>query len=167
MVNYIDVTEKWIKDQKDKSPIKENRNIVVGNDGKTYRRGQEGVDMSFEPKKEDIEAAKWWKGIKGGDIRLNPRLNMPEGVKTADLEIDGLQVEVKTLYGKGKWAIFNLFNKNKQADTYLINIANSSLNRKEINNQIELLFKNNSRKWVKNIIVRDDSELIGVYKRAN
>lgn len=91
---------------------------------------------------------------------------MPEGIKTADLEIDGIQVEVKTLYGEGKWAIFNLFNKVKQADTYLINIANSPLSKSEINNQIELLFKSNSRKWINMVIVRDKDELIEVYKRT-
>ena len=163
---YIVVTDKWLKDQKAKLPIIQNRDVVIGSDGKTYRRSDEDVDMTFEPKKEDIEAANWWKEIKGGVIKLNPRLNMPEGIKTADLEIDGIQVEVKTLYGEGKWAIFNLFNKVKQADTYLINIANSPLSKLEIRDQIELLFKSNSRKWINMVIVRDKDELIEVYKRT-
>ena len=124
------------------------------------------TDLKERVLEKDIDAAKWWKEIKGGVIKLNPRLNMPEGIKTADLEIDGIQVEVKTLYGEGKWAIFNLFNKVKQADTYLINIANSPLSKSEIRDQIELLYKSNSRKWINMIIVRDKDELIEVYKRT-
>lgn len=48
---YIVVTDKWLKDQKAKLPIIQNRDVVVGSDGKTYRRSDEDVDMTFEPKK--------------------------------------------------------------------------------------------------------------------
>ena len=79
--SYKDVSREWLSDQRPRQAIPENRDTVVGNDGRIYHRGDEGVDITLEPKSEDREAAEWWKSIKGGDIRLNPRLNKPENVK--------------------------------------------------------------------------------------
>lgn len=163
--NCKDVTEEWKNNRKEKQPVKENRDTVMGNDGIRRSRGEEGVDMTFEPKEEDRKAAEWWANNKGGDVRLNPRLNKPEGIKTADLEIDGEQVEVKTLNGKGNWALFNATKKIKQAPTYLIDIGPSDLSHEEAVKQIDLLFGNGQRSWIKKIILRDGDELVGVFER--
>lgn len=162
---YVDITQKWLSDQKERKAIGENRDHVIGADGRLYRRGEKGVDITFEPKKEDRDSAEWWMKIKGGNINLNPRVNHPSGVQTADLEIDGKQVEVKTMNGSGKWTVFNLFNKGEQARIYLINCHDSSLSREEIFKQFDALFNYGSRHWVDEVILRDGDELVKVYRR--
>ena len=101
---------------------------------------------------------------------MNPRVNIPKRVKTADYWWNGEYwdlKELKTATSK-KRAVDNLIKDSKeQSHNFIIDITNSTMLIQNIVVQIKKIFDktNTNRSWVNKVIIKKDSKVIAVYIR--
>lgn len=95
-----------------------------------------------------------------------PRINKPDGIKTADYLWNGEYWDLKVISASGRKVIDNRLNGRKeQAKNLIIDISSNFLTNSEINIQIEKVYSSPSRDWVNEIILTRNCSLIKIYKR--
>lgn len=136
----------------------------IAMDGNEYTLLGKDVVKDTDPANETI--ARWWIKKFGGNVKINPKVNKPEGVKSADFTIDETLVELKTINGSGKNTIYDaIHDSGKQAEIYILDITEQSkLNDFQIFTQIDKLFKNKHTNWVRKIYLKE-GENVRVYVR--
>lgn len=86
-LNYIDITNEWLTDNKVNIRKVLDATYFKNKDGKRYYVDNKKVvlDYSFN----ELNAARWFVNIFGGIIYMMPRVNEPVGIKTADYLFKG------------------------------------------------------------------------------
>lgn len=161
--NYIDATNEWLKNAKPNIlPVKEQ--LFFEYEGCKYYVDGKNVVLDYSNK--ELEIAIWLKNTFGGEIYMLPRVNKPDGIKTADYLWNNEKWDLKIISTSGRSVIDNRLNGRKaQSTNMIIDISNNFLTNYEINMQIERVYSSPSRDWVDKIILIRDNELIKIYKR--
>ena len=95
-----------------------------------------------------------------------PKINIPEGIKTADYLFKNELWDLKEINSSGKRVIDNRINGNKrQAKNYIFDITKTKLTNEAVLKQIENIYKSNDRLWIDKIIVKKYNYVLAVYKR--
>lgn len=163
-MNYIDITEEMLKNA---TPyihdIKELIYFTDKNGVKHYVDGKNVVlDYSFKEKAIALFIVKTF----GGEIFLLPRVNYPEGINSADYLWNGEYWDLKTINGCGKRCIEDTVkDKQKQANNFIFDITNSSLNQKEIFIQLDKLYYSSKTYFVEKVLVIKNNKIICFFKR--
>ena len=108
----------------------------------------------------------WLTKMFGYKVILLPRINIPEGIKTADYLFKDELWDLKEINSSVKRAIDNRINGNRlQSKNYIFDISNNKLSNNEILKQVKNVYYSNSRNWVDKIIVKRANTLVAIYKR--
>ncbi len=127
----------------------------------------DGKYVILSPSKREAEVAKMLGSLYGGKIRIIPRVNEPEGIKTPDYIIENEKFDLKEIKGKGKNTLDNtICKKEKQANNFIFDISETELKYNEIINQISNIYKSEHRKWVDKIILIKYDKIIKIFKRV-
>ncbi|MDD6277981.1 MAG: hypothetical protein PUA55_05375 [Mycoplasma sp.] len=95
-----------------------------------------------------------------------PRINIPEGIQTADYLFRGEKWDLKEIKSTGKNVLDNRVNGlKKQSNNFIFDISNTSISIKEIKNQIDKLYESPNRKWINKIMLIKNQKLICIYIR--
>ena len=95
-----------------------------------------------------------------------PRINIPEGIQTADYLFRGEKWDLKEIKSTGKNVLDNRVNGlKKQSNNFIFDISNTSISIKEIKNQINKLYESPNRKWINKIMLIKNQKLICIYIR--
>lgn len=95
-----------------------------------------------------------------------PRVNIPEGIQTADYLFRGEKWDLKEIKSTGKNVLDNRVNGlKKQANNFIFDISNTTISIKEIKNQIDKLYESPNRKWINKIMLIKNQKLICIYIR--
>ena len=165
IINYIDVTDEWIKNAKPNSHSVLDKKYWI--DGK-FIYHVDGKNVVLDYSDEEKECAKWLEDTFGGEIFMCPRVNSPEGIETPDYLFRGEKWELKTPIGNSKSVIDNqIKGKSTQASNFIIDITNNNLSTGSLLIQVQRIYSSLRRNWVDKIIVKKDKEVICVYKRKN
>lgn len=120
----------------------------------------------FDYNKKEIEVANWLAKTFNEKVYMLPRINIPEGIKTADYLFKNEKWDLKEINSNGKRVFDNRINGNKeQSKNYIFDVTNSKLANKEIINQIRHIYSPRDRQWVDKVIVKRNQKIIIIYKR--
>ena len=162
-MNYLDITEEILSQDKKKYKIVKQK-FYIDKTGKKYII--DGKYIILKLTKREIEVANILGCIYGGKIRLIPKVNKPDGIKTPDYIIGEQKFDLKEITGGGKYVIEgNLRKKQKQANNFIIDITNAKLSYTEADKQINSIYISKRYKWIDKIILIKSQEIIKAYKR--
>lgn len=163
--NYEDVTEKWISNKKSN-----NKNIELQmyyeDSGKYYYVDNKKVVMDYS--KKELEVAHWLSNTFNERVIILPKVNYPENIKIPDYIFKGEKWDLKELKNakSNNRSIDNIIKDNKnQSSNFVIDVNVCRLDKEIFIKQIDKIFENQYRKWLKKIILKRNNNLIGVYIR--
>ena len=160
--NYLNITKEWLSNQGNEIIIEES-NYYESNGIKYY---VDNKNVILDYSKKELEVAIWLTKTFGYKVILLPRINIPEGIKTADYLFKDELWDLKEINSSGKRVIDNRINGNKlQSKNYIFDISNNKLSNNEILKQVKNVYYSNSRNWVDKIIVKRANTLVAIYKR--
>lgn len=161
--NYADVTKKWLNTATPNShKVKEQPYF----DYNCVRYKVDNKNVVLDYSKEELEMAYFLENKFGGEMYMLPRINKPDGIKTADYLWRGEYWDLKTISTNGKNVIDNRLNGRKnQATNMILDISKNSLSDAEVDKQIEKIYLSPTRDWIEKIILIRDYKLIKIYKR--
>lgn len=164
---YNDVTKQWKREAEPNAGNVINRTYYVDKNGKKYE--VDGKKVVLDPTEAEIEMAKWLNKTFGGNVYINPRVNIPENVKTSDFLWRNEYWDLKTMSHRATSetrAVDNIIKKaKKQTDNIVLDITKAKLHFSSIDEQTKKIFTTKGREWVKKIIIVDNYKLKRVYIR--
>ena len=135
-------------------------------DAKGNKYYVDGKNVVIDYSVSEKNVANWLKETFGGEIYMLPRINIPEGIQTADYLFRGEKWDLKEIKSTGKNVLDNRVNGlKKQANNFIFDISNTSISIKEIKNQIDKLYESPNRKWINKIMLIKNQKLICIYIR--
>lgn len=160
---YEDITDKLLSRGTQKYKVKEQNYFVDENKNKYV------VDNKYvllEPTQREKEVANMLGKLYGGKIKIIPRVNIPEGIKTPDYIIRNKKYDLKQIGGSGKYVIQgNIKDKQKQAENFIIDITKSKLSIEDSVRQIQSIYNSKHYLWLDRILLIKDKEFLKIYKR--
>lgn len=162
--NYSDVTKEWLNNATPNSHKVIDRQYFEKDD---IRYDVDGKNVVLDYSSKEKEVAEWLENTFGGEIYMLPRVNNPEGISTADYLWNDEYWDLKEITGNGKHTFDSAIKKKKsQSSNFIFDISNSEMTTEMIDKQINLIYKNKDRKWVNKIIIKQNQEVITVYKKT-
>lgn len=135
-------------------------------DAKGNKYYVDGKNVVLDYSESEKNVANWLKETFGGEIYMLPRINIPEGIQTADYLFRGEKWDLKEIKSTGKNVLDNRVNGlKKQANNFIFDISNTTISIKEIKNQIDKLYESPNRKWINKIMLIKNQKLICIYIR--
>ena len=161
--SYTDVTKNWIENANPNS----HRVLTSGYfifKQKKYK--VDGKNVILDYSKKEKEVAEWLEDTFGGELYMLPRVNYPEGIKTADYLFRGEYWDLKEINGNGKNIFFHAVEKHeKQSHNFIFDVSNSTLTDLEIDDRINSLYKLPKLKWLDKILIKRDKTFIKIIKK--
>ena len=160
--NYYDVTDAWINTATPNSnKIIDSKSYV--HDGVRYR--VDGHNVVLDYSKQEKEIAEWLEGTFGGQLKMNPRINYPEGIKTSDYIFRKENWDLKTIKGDSNQVLYHAIRKKKsQSNNFIFDITKSKLSIEEAAVQAQKLYTRKDTNFLNRVIIKKEDDFI-VYKR--
>lgn len=162
---YADVTDEWRRTATPNShEVEDAQEITVK--GVSYK--VDGHNVVLDYSRHEKEIAELLEKEFGGEIKMLPRVNNPQGVSTPDYMFRGEGYDLKTI-GKttGKNPLVNRIKKAKaQTKNFVFDITDADISDSKINEQIEKAFRDKETKFVDKILIIRNGKVIKVFKRA-
>lgn len=132
--------------------------------GITYNVDGKHVLIDFSTKEKEI--ADLIVNTFGGEIQIIPRVVYPQKISTPDYIYKDHKYDLKEPTGRSKNVLYNMIAKKKsQATNFVFDISNCPLEESEILNQIEGIYKSYHTRFVDEIMIVKDNEILNVFKR--
>lgn len=162
--NYRNITKSFMKKSTPNShKIKD---VEYFEDAKGNKYYVDGKNVVLDYSESEKNVANWLKETFGGEIYMLPRINIPEGIQTADYLFRGEKWDLKEIKSTGKNVLDNRVNGlKKQANNFIFDISNTTISIKEIKNQIDKFYESPNRKWINKIMLIKNQKLICIYIR--
>lgn len=126
----------------------------------------DGHDVKFEPSIREREVAEMLSKKFGKFVQLNPKVNEPESIKVPDYLINGIRYDLKEISGNGKETIERAIkDKKEQAHSFVIDITGTEMTVNKALNQIDIIYKSPRRRWIDNIVLVEQDNIIDVFER--
>ena len=160
--NYIDVTNEWINKSISFHMVKDAKNYEYNNK-KYYVDGKKVVlDYSHHEK----EIAELLTNTFGGTIYMIPRVNIPEGIKTPDYIWNNEYWDLKSITGNSNNTVDSILKNNKtQAKNFILYFKTQNIQK--FIKQIQNIYNNTHRRWIRYIIVLNYNKIVLVYKKRD
>lgn len=163
--NYIDVTREWLDSATPNSNIVEDRQYFE-HEGIKYKVDDKNVVLDYSSKEREV--AEWLESTFGGEIYMLPRINTPEGIKTADYLFKDEYWDLKEITGVGKNILFHAIEDHeKQAHNFIFDISKTKLSNNEIIERLNKLYSIKKVDWLNKIIVKREEKIIKITKRSD
>lgn len=165
-INFIDITDKWLKCNKNNGKVIFRKYFVDKNNNKYFI---DNKNVLYNISEEEIKIAKMIKETLGGNIYLNPKVNEPKYVKSSDYLYKNGYWDLKRI-GKNatseKRAVDNAVkNARNQTDNIIIHINGTIIPSDIIIKQVKELYSTKGREWIDTIIVAKDFKIIKIFKK--
>lgn len=162
--NYRNITKSFMKKSTPNSHKIKDAEYFEDAKGNKYYVDGKNVVLDYSESEKNV--ANWLKETFGGEIYMLPRVNIPEGIQTADYLFRGEKWNLKEIKSTGKNVLDNRVNGlKKQANNFIFDISNTTISIKEIKNQIDKLYESPNRKWINKIMLIKNQKLICIYIR--
>ena len=113
----------------------------------------------------EVNFINWLLKKKKADIQLNPNINDPEGISTADIMINNEYYDLKIVSGKSEQLIYhNIYSKQKQSNNFLFDATEFPLSFQDLVYQINKIYSRTDMLWVKMIGIKKGNNFI-IFKR--
>lgn len=127
----------------------------------------DGNKIKFRTKPNERRVAELIAKKVGGPVCLRPEINEPTGIPSPDLEINGIEYDVKTLEpGTGKNKIYNRVKKRpEQGGRYIVDITWTDLSDELVDRQIDKIFWSKETQFIDEIVVIRGDDILRVARR--
>lgn len=162
-MEYEDVTSRIFNTDKKNYQLKEQQ-YFINDKGNKYI--VDGKHVIMKPTEKEKEVAQLIGELYGGKIKIIPRVNEPEGIKTPDYMIKNRKYDLKEIYGNSKNTIYNTITKKKgQSDNFIFDISKTEMEEIEAIEQIQSIYKSKHKSWINEIILIKNNQILKIYKR--
>ncbi len=162
--NYINITKEWLENATPNSHIVKELSYFNHNVIKYYVDGN-NVVLDYSSK--ELKIALRLENTFGGEIFMLPRINKPDGIKTADYLWNDEYWDLKEIFGSGKNILYHAVEyQRKQASNFIFDFSNSKLNIDEIYDRAEKLFQLKKLDWLNTIIIIKHNKTLFILKKA-
>lgn len=162
--SYVSVKDKWLSNV-DPNKAKVTEMNFWEHDGKKYYVDGKHVVLDYSQKEKEV--GEWLSKTFGKHVQMAPRVNYPEKIPSPDYLVDGLKFDLKEITGEGKGTLDQNTRKAKtQAENIVYDVTKSALSDKEIERQLEEIYKF-GRRGLDVAIVKRGNRLIYVTKKRN
>ncbi len=162
--NYINITKEWLENATPNSHVVKDLSYFNHNDIKYY---VDGKNVVLDYSNKELEIAIWLENTFGGEIFMLPRINKPDGIKTADYLWNDEYWDLKEIFGSGKNILYHAVEyQRKQASNFIFDFSNSKLNIDEIYDRVEELFQLKKLDWLNIIIIIKHNKTLFILKKA-
>lgn len=167
--NYIDVTEKWLKEAKPKKGKIKFLNYAITSKNMKYDFSNSILDFNVD---DDLEIGTWFKNNIWGNCRFQPSIDSPQGKRSADIKLFGncnlleeKTIEIKTLTSSRRDGIvYRLKQAKGQSSNVLLDVSRYQFDEKTIKHEINRYFV--SHDWIRLVAVKKDNNLIFVWQKT-
>lgn len=154
---YVDVTEEWLKKAKPNSH-KVREQLYFDYQGSRYY--VDGKNVVLDYSKEELEMAYFLKNTFGGEIYRLPKINKPNGIKTADYLWDNEYWDLKTITGSSNQTMFHaMYKQKRQCSNFILDISLSKLPFYAATDQVQKIFSRYDTIFINTIILKKNSNL--------
>lgn len=131
----------------------------------TYRLDGKHVVLKYSAK--EMRIAELLQHKIGGKIHMVPKVNNPPSISTPDYIFRARKYDLKEISTAGKNVLYNALSKKKrQAHSFILDISGNPLSDTEIKRQIADLYRSQHMRFLDEIILIRDNQILGIYKRA-
>ena len=166
--NYIDVTEKWLKEAKPKKGKIKFLNYAITSKNMKYDFSNSILGFNVD---DDLEIGTWFKNNIWGNCRFQPTVDYPQGIRVPDLRvfncpfIDGRTIEIKIVSSTRIDGLIKRFKQAKgQSANVLLDVSKYQFDKKTIKHEINRYFI--SHDWIRLVAVKKDNDLIFVWQKV-
>lgn len=161
---FSDVTEKWKETATPNShTVEDLQEITI--DGQTYKVDGHNAVLDYSPHEKEI--AELLEKEFGGELKMVPRVNNPQGVSTPDYLFRGDGYDLKTVSGSGKKCLYDrISRKKKQAQNFIFDLSESPLTDEVIKDQLKYIYRSDHTRFVNTIIVIKNGKVTIVTSKA-
>lgn len=161
---YTDVTQQWRdKATPNSHTVEDAQEVSIG--GTTYKVDGHNVVLDYSPHEKEI--AELLEKEFGGELKMLPRVNIPQGIPTPDYLFRGEGYDLKTI-GKtiGKNPLFNRVHKSKaQSNNFVLEVTDSEITDNIVADQIKKIYSDRQTKNISTIVIVRNRSVEKVYKR--
>ena len=149
-MNYQDITSEMYKKAKPNHGKVEKQNFYKHN-GKKYFIDNHNVVYKHDER--ELEIAQLLNNIFGGDVKILPNINFPQGVKSPDYLYKGEKTDLKSISSKRSKDCVKtaLKNKEKQANNFIIDNTAQTVSDMDILKQINEIYNSKGFMWIDKI----------------
>ncbi|MBR0426728.1 MAG: hypothetical protein IJK18_00790 [Clostridia bacterium] len=163
-LKYIDITKKMYKKAKPKEGIVTNQDFFEY-EGKKYYI--DGHNVVYNHNEREIEVAKLLNEIFGGNVKILPNVNYPQGIKSPDYIYREEKLDLKRITSKRtndcvKTAIRD---GKRQAQNFIIDNTEQTVSDEAVLKQIDEIYNTGKFSWVNTIYVLKDKNFIKIFTR--
>ncbi len=162
-MEYRDITNRILNRDKKEYKVEE-QNYYKDDNGIKYQ--VDGKYVIMKPTENEKQVANLLGELYGGKVKIIPRINVPENIKTPDYMIGNKKYDLKEIKGNGKYVIQgNLKGKSQQADNFVIDISKSKIQEIDAIEQIQSIYKSKHYLWIDELILIKNNQILKMYKR--
>lgn len=157
-----DVKDKWMSKASKEYKVEDLGSYII--DRTEYV--VDGHNVVFDLSNDERNIANVLGKTFGGTVQLVPRVLNPQGIKTPDYIFKNEKYDLKTVTGLSKNVLYNaLKGKKNQAENFIFDISQNTLDIEDLTNQARMLFESKNREFVKRIILIKDDVVLNVFER--
>lgn len=168
MKNYIDVTDRWIKEAKPKKGNIKFLNYSITQEGERFDSSNSKLDINVD---DDYYVGNWFRNTIWGNTRIQPAIVLPHGKRSADLRLFGKCplikekiIEIKIIGSKRvDGLIYRLKQAKGQSSNVLLDVTNYPYEVSVVKKEVSKYFS--SHDWINTIIVKKGYDLLFVWQR--
>lgn len=163
-MSYIDITEEMYNNAKpNKGKVEKQKYIKT--DKEVYFI--DGHNVVYKHDERELEVARLLNKTFGGNVKILPNINFPQGIQTSDYIYKGEKTDLKRITSKrtNDCVKTALKNKEKQANNFIIDNTAQTVKNEDIIRQIEKLYKTKGFEWIDKIYLLEDDKFIQIFKR--
>lgn len=163
-MGYIDITEKMYNEAKPNTGKVIKQKFIEDN-GKIY--WIDGHNVIYKHDKREIEVAIILKKTFGGDVRILPNINFPQGIKTPDYIFRDERVDLKRIKSRRSNDCIKtaIRDSKRQANNFIIDNTAGTVSDDILLSQIEEIYNMGKFSWVNIIYVLKGDNFLKIYKR--
>ena len=162
---FYDATNEWIENAQPGNGKVIYNNKLIDIDGNSYE--VDGKNVIMDASDEEIQTAYFLKDTFGDDVYLNPKVNYPNGVESADYIWRGESWDRKNI-GENAVSLTravdnSLKDHKRQSSNFILDITKCKIDKTNILFQTQEEFR--KRDWINKIILIDNYKTIKIYTR--
>ena len=167
--NYIDVTEKWLKEAKPKKGYIKFLSYSITQDGERFDSSNSILDINYD---EDYYIGNWFRNTIWGNTRIQPAIVFPHKKRSADLRlfgkcplIDEQTIEIKIIGSKRVDGLtYRVKQARGQSSNVLLDVTNYPYDESVVRKEIKKYFV--SHDWIKTVAVKKERKLLFVWQKT-
>ncbi len=163
-MQYIDITKVMLYNTKPSEGKIDVQDFFEYN-GKIYQT--DGHNVVNKHDKRELEVAILLNKTFGGNVKILPNINFPQGIKSPDYIFKGEKIDLKRITSKREKDCVKTAIRNceKQAHNFIIDNTSQTVSDEAIFKQIHSIYKSRKFLWVDTIYVLKNNQFIRIYKR--